>query len=473
MFISLLLSAAAAAPAPPAPPVDCWPGFRGDGSGVSAASGLPLTWSPTENVAWRADLPGYGQSSPVVWKDRVYVTAVEGKEKETCLVVALDAATGKRVWVKEFRSFQKGKNNPMTSRAAPTPAVDANGVYAFFESGDVFVLSHEGELLWDRALAGIHGPFDNEFGLAASVAQTDRAFFVLVEHKKAAYLSAFDKATGKTLWVADRAPRVSWASPVAARWQGRDYVVVSSSGAVTGYDAASGAVAWEVTGLVGNAIPSATVAGDRILVGAGENGLKPDRAGSVRSNCCLKLTEVGGRVVCERAWEAQKALSDTASPLAYGGHVYFVTKTGIVHCLDLVTGEERYAERLHGPCWATPIGADGRVYFFGKDGVTAVLKAGRGFEALATNRLWTEQDFARRKEEARKRPENQIEPPKGAFPPAKKSDGPGGEPPRGSREAFDQMIAGSVGDIVYGVAAVDRTFYVRTGTELICVRAGR
>src|SRR5262249_40111339 len=158
---------------------------------------------------------------------------------------------------------------------------------------------------------------------------------------------------------------VSWASPVVARFKGKDYIVVSSVGAVTGYNAASGAVAWEVTGLAGNAIPSATVVGDRILVGAGGARLKPGRASATRANCCLKLTETDGKVKCERAWEAKKALSDMASPLVYDGHVYFVTKAGIVHSLDLDTGEERYAERLHGPCWASPIGAHGRVYFFG------------------------------------------------------------------------------------------------------------
>jgi outer membrane protein assembly factor BamB len=401
----------------------------------------------------------------------VYVTAVEGKNKEKCLVVALDAATGRRLWLREIAASQKGKNNVMSSRAAPTPAVDANGIYAFFESGDVVVLSHRGEVRWQRSLSRDFGAFDNPFGLAASVAQTEKAFVVLVEHKKAGYLVAFDKSTSKTLWIANRSPRVSWASPVVARWKDRDLIVVSSSGAVTGYDAASGKVLWERTGLVGNTIPSATVVGDRILIGAGETGLKPDREGSIRSNCCLKLTGSVEAPGCKRAWEAKRALSDTASPLAYKGQAYFVTKAGIVHCLDLPTGEEKYSKRLPSPCWATPIGAGGHVYFFGKDGVTAVVKAGPTFEMVARNRLWTAEDHQKRKAEAEKLPENRVGPPKGAFPPAGKVGGKGKEPPRGSKEAFERMIADAVGDIVHGVAVTDRTFFVRTGTELICVRA--
>ncbi len=159
LFASLALAASGGA--------DTWPGFRGDGTGVTTARGLPLTWSPTENAGWRAALPGYGQSSPVVWKGRVYVTAVDGPEKERCLVVALDAATGKAVWTKTLAAARPGKNNPMMSRAGPTPVVDADGVYALFESGDLVALTHTGEERWRRDLVKAHGEWKNNHGSAA------------------------------------------------------------------------------------------------------------------------------------------------------------------------------------------------------------------------------------------------------------------------------------------------------------------
>jgi outer membrane protein assembly factor BamB len=130
-----------------------------------------------------------------------------------------------------------------------------------------------------------------------------------------------------------------------------------------------------------------------------------------------------------------------------------VTKAGVVHCLDLKTGAEHYAERLSGPCWATPVAAGDRVYFFGKDGVTDVLAAGPKVARLATNRLWSAAALRARNAAAVKRPDSQ-------FPPL----------PSAGREQMEGMLRDAVGEVVYGVAAVDRTFFIRTGTDLYCVR---
>jgi outer membrane protein assembly factor BamB len=459
MLLPVLLAASVGAAPPTA---DSWPGFRGDGSSTSPAKGLPLKWSPTENLAWRTALPGYGQSSPVAWKGRVFVTAVHGAEKETLLVLAVDAATGKVAWTKAFAAAQKSKNNPMTSRAAPTPVVGRDAVYAFFESGDVVALSHAGELRWRRSLSKDYGDFKNNHGVGSSPAQTDGAVLILIDDPGPSYLVALDKATGKNLWKADRTSRSSWTSPVVAACDGKPAVIVSSSGSLTAYDAATGKELATLTDIIGNSIPSPTVAGDLIVLGAGENRMKPDPAAAARSNCCVRLVAKGGKGSFDPVWDGKKAISHHASPLAHGSHAYFVTKTGLVHCVDLKTGEERYAERLDNPCWATPVGAGDHVFFFGKDGVTTVLKAGPEYDVVATNRLWSAADFAKRQREARDEAAATL--PK---PPERK--GPGGGPPL-PKEELDATRYSAVGDVVYGVAAVDGTFFVRTGTELICVR---
>jgi outer membrane protein assembly factor BamB len=450
---ALVLSLLLAAP----PGSDTWPGFRGDGSARSAARDLPVTWTP-ESVAWRAPLAGYGQSAPVVWKDRVFVTSVDGAEKEKCLVAAFDAGTGKPVWSKEVAATQRGKNNPMMSRAAPTPVVDAGGVYAFFESGDVVAFSHNGEQRWARSLTKEYGEFKNNHGLGSSPAQTDGAVILLIDHAGPSYLLALDKKTGKDVWKTDRPSRSSWTSPVVAEQNGRPVVLTSSGGALTANDAATGKQLWEMGGLTGNTIPSPTVLGDLVLVGAGENRMKPDPAASAKSNCAVRLTDTG----FEPAWQGKKAVSHHASPVAHAGHAYFVTQAGVVYCLDLKTGEEKYSERLDGPCWATPIAAGEHVYFFGKDGVTTVLKAGPAFEKVAANRLWSAEDFARRQAEAKKSAAASLpKPPEGK--------GPGGGPPL-PKDQLDATRYSAVGDVVYGAAAVDGALFVRTGTELLCVR---
>ncbi|MCS7046340.1 MAG: PQQ-like beta-propeller repeat protein, partial [Gemmataceae bacterium] len=273
------------------------------------------------------------------------------------------------------------------------------------------------------------------------------------------------KTTGKNLWKTERTSRGSWTSPVIGQLGDRTAVIVSSNGSLDAYDAASGKLLATFEGLVGNNIPSPTVYGDLVVVGAGENRINPDAAASAKSNCCLRLASEGAKTAFEKVWDGRKAICHVASPLIHEGHAYFVTRNGVVYCVDLMTGTERYSQRLDHPCWATPIAAGDRVYFFGKDGVTTVLKAGPKYECLASNRLWTTEDFAKRFEEAKKKVAD-------SFPmPNKEGQKPSNPPlPKEERET---MRYAAVGDVVYGVAAVDGTFLVRTGTELYCLRETR
>ncbi|MEO2092219.1 MAG: PQQ-binding-like beta-propeller repeat protein [Gemmataceae bacterium] len=421
-----------------------------------------MTWSPTENVGWRVETPGYGQSSPVVWKDRIYLTSIEGDQKEKLHVSCFAAADGKKRWQQTFPATQKGKNNPMMSRAAGTPVCDADGVYALFESGDLIALTPDGKVRWQRHFSKEYGELKNNHGLGSSLAQTADTVFVLLDHQGPSHLVAVNKADGKESWHADRPARSSWTSPIIVRVGGTSQVVVSSGGAVTGYDSATGKQVWEKTGLVGNSIPSATADGDRVYVAAGENRMKPDPDGTSKSNCCLTLSAAG----YEQTWAAKKLAAGTASPVVHAGCAYYTTKDGFVVCLDAATGEEKYRERLDNLPWATPIAAGGHVFFFGKDGATTVLKAGPEYEKVATNRFWTDADAGRRKEAAKKAAADTLpKPPEGGA----ANRGPGGGPPLPAAEREAAQYS-AVGDVVYGVAAVDGAFVVRTGTELICVR---
>ncbi len=454
MLPTLLLSFALSA----APAADTWAGFRNDGTGRTTAANLPLTWSPTENIGWRIETPGYGQSSPVVWKDRVYLTSVEGEQKEKLHILCFTLADGKKLWQQTFPATQKGKNNPMMSRAAGTPVCDAAGVVALFESGDLIALSPDGKLRWERHFATEYGELKNNHGLGSSPAQTADTVFVLLDHQGPSHLVAVNKADGKDRWHAARPARSSWTSPIIVGVGGSSQVVVSSGGAVTGYDAAGGKQVWEKTGLVGNSIPSATADGERVFIAAGENRMKPDPDGTSKSNCCLTLSAGG----YEQTWVAKKLAAGTASPVVSDGFAYYTTKDGFVVCLDAATGTEKYRERLDNLPWATPIAAGGHVFFFGKDGATTVLKTGPSYEKVATNKFWTDADAAKRKEAAKKAAADTLpKPPEGR--------GPGGGPPL-PKEELEATRYSAVGDVVYGAAAVDGAFVVRTGTELMCVR---
>jgi len=133
------------------PAADTWAGFRGAGQSVSTARNLPSKWSPTENVAWTADLPGYGQSSPVIWKDQVFVTSIDGPMQTRLLTSALDLKTGKVLWTQEAEGSQGATPSDYVAKAAPTPVADAHALYAFYETGNVLAYAHDGRLLWQRS----------------------------------------------------------------------------------------------------------------------------------------------------------------------------------------------------------------------------------------------------------------------------------------------------------------------------------
>lgn len=363
-----------------------WTSFRAGGTSRSDSK-LPVNWAPQDRIAWQHELPGYGQSTPVVSASRLYVTAVEGTRKEVALILCYELDSGKEVWRFGLKSANDSPSNYMASRAAPTPVVDAHAVYAFFETGNVVAVSLKGQELWQRDLTADHGKFDNNHGLGSSPAQNESHLFLNIEHKGPSYLIALDKLSGETAWRVDRESGSSWSSPIVANINGTEQLIVSSAGSVTGYDPKNGNQLWTVAGIEGNTVPSPTAIGSRLFIGA----RLPEFAveGSVRNNCCIDLSAFssdGPKIL----WRSDKALSDYCSPVHVGEVVYLMNKGGILYCLDSETGSLHYTRRLGTECWGTPIVAGDLVYFFGKDGKTLVVKAGADFEVVSTNILWDE-----------------------------------------------------------------------------------
>ena len=362
-----------------------WTEFRNGGSSHSLGP-MPLTWSPESGIAWQKELPGYGQSSPVIFNGRVFVTSVVGPMKDECQIVCLDLRTGEQVWEWEKEASARAASNYMASRAAPTPLVDANGVYAFFESGDFVAINPDGSLKWCRSLTDEFGKFDNNHGLGSSPTQTAEMVIVNVEHKGPSYLLAVDKQTGETRWKVDRPSGSSWTSPIVVQQDGKEQVVISSGGSVSGYSILDGKQRWSVDGISGNSVPSPTFAGPYLYVGARipEFGSAEEAS---QSNLCLRL-DSSGNPQNEVLWRAKKAVCDYASPVIHGDCVYYLNNVGVLYCVDSLTGETQYTERLGTTCWATPVAAGENVYFFGKDGKTVVIKSGPVFSKVATNLLW-------------------------------------------------------------------------------------
>jgi outer membrane protein assembly factor BamB len=422
-----------------------WSSFRNGGASRTEARHLPRVWSPKKGISWNIDLPGYGQSAPVVWNQQVFVTAIEGENKEKNLVLAFDTKTGKQLWRHETNSSQPSEAVYTVSRAAPTPVVDTNSLYVFFESGDLMALSHAGKPRWQRSLTKEYGPFQNGHGIGTSPAQTKDLLLLLIEDRGGSYLMAVDKKTGKNRWRVTRKARMSWTSPVIAGGSIKEQVIVSSGGEVQGYDVMTGELLWTLDGLSGNNIPSATVVGDRVYIGASRSRRATESTATLPSNCCLRLVEKEGKPGYEVLWRADGVACDYASPVVHQGYVYYINPAGVLFCVDAETGKQCYAERIDGACWATPVAAGDILYCFGKNGMTTLVKIGPTFEKVASNALW-----------------NRDNPPKTNLNFLPKANANGKPSPPIQDDYLDP--------IVYGVAAVEGAIFVRTGTQLYAIR---
>lgn len=431
MFCLLVLLVASGAGA-----ADTWSGFRGDGSSHATAKNLPTTWESRGRSErnWTIRLPGYGQSSPVVWKDHIFVSAVSGDNKEKLHTIAVSLTDGSIVWQKEFDGTQQVKDSDAVSRGAPTPTVDAEHVYYVFESGDILVLTHAGELVWKRSFVKEYGDLKGPHGFASSPVLVGNGLILQVAHGGPSYILAVDKKTGENLWKVDHPSQTGWSTPVAVEHAGKQLIICSTAGSVRALDALSGKEVWNVQGLQGNSTPSPTIASDFVVIGAssepgggrraaaapaGENApaaapAPPMPTTSTAGSLAIRLGGEGDVTESHILWQNVKASAGYASPLVVEGLAYFVNRVGVVTCVDAATGEVKWTDRLPGPCWTSPIASEGRVFFFCKEGAVAVYQQGAEKKLLGENSL-------------------------------------------------------STTDVVYGVAAVDGSWIIRTGRGLVRV----
>jgi len=350
-----------------------WPAFRGNGMSQTSVTNLPEQWDDEKNVAWKIELPGYGQSSPVIWGGRVFVTTMQGDSKEAPTILGLGIADGKEIWKQEFKSSQKIKASDYVTRSSPTPVIDSERVYAFFESGDLIATDHDGEVLWQRSLVDEYGKFKGNHGVGSSLAINDKFVFALVAHEGPSYLLAVNKSTGENVWKTDLEPKVSWSSPIVVG----KHVLLSISGSVRGFDATTGDPIWTTDNIAGNTVASPTVVENVAYIGSSQR----------ENSVAIEFDQNGTLDSAKVLWKAEEATSSFGSPLYHDGHVYFVNKQGVAFAVDAATGKTTWKQRISGSCWASPISAGSRIYFFTKEGTTDVFKAGVKPKLLHSNKL--------------------------------------------------------------------------------------
>jgi outer membrane protein assembly factor BamB len=374
-----------------------WPQWRGPlANGVGPHANPPLTWSETNNIKWKLTLPGEGDSTPIVWDNRVFVlSAIPAGNESTeaagakgtnkalrFTVICVDRASGKILWQKVARetSPHEGRQENNTFASA-SPITDGKLVWAFFGSRGLHCYDLDGNLKWEKDFGLMKTKMG--FGEGASPALSGNTLVINWDHEGDDFIAAFNKTTGNELWRQPRDEPTGWSTPLIVEFNGQKQVVVNATGKVRSYDLATGKELWSCSGQTANAIPSPVAQANVVYLTSGfrGNALQAIRLGR---NGDLTGTDA-------IAWSRNKSTPYVPSPLLTDDYLYLMSgNDAMLSCFDVKTGDAHFErERLEGirGVYASPVSAGDRVYVLGREGACVVLKKGPKPEVLAVNKL--------------------------------------------------------------------------------------
>jgi outer membrane protein assembly factor BamB len=363
-----------------------WPQFRGPtGQGISTATGVPIEWSTTKNIAWSTEIPGNGWSSPVLSDGKLYLTTAVGAKNEpvSLQVFCVDAASGAIVWKTEVFPPDPTaimRMHPKNTPASGTPIVTGDRLYVHFSHLGTACLDLSGKVLWRQQ--GIK--YSPVHGTGGSPILVNGTLIFTCDGGKDPFVAGLDANTGAIKWKTPRntpAKRpFSFSTPLAIDVQGVTEAIIPGSGFVGGYDPADGHELWRVDYGEGySVVPRPVFAHGLLFVSS-----------SFDSAVVLAINPQGARADATKtniAWTTIKGAPHTPSMLVVGDELYFVADKGIVTCADAVSGKVHWTQRLDGEFSASPVYAEGRIYFQSEKGKGFVMKAGKTAEVLAENDL--------------------------------------------------------------------------------------
>jgi outer membrane protein assembly factor BamB len=388
-----------------------WPQFRGPGArGISTNADLPEQWSGTENVAWKAEIPGRGWSSPVAWGERVFVTTAVnsgaseapkrglymGGERQNAprpghewRLLCLDLSSGKVQW--EHTLHQGPPPGPIhvkNSYASETPVTDGEHVYVCVGNVGVYCVDFAGHEVWSTPLAP--HKTRNGWGTAASpVLHRDRLYLVS-DNEEQSYLLALDKGTGKEVWRVDRDEKSNWSTPYVWENAQRTEIVTAGSGKVRAYDL-EGKLLWWLKGMSSITIATPYAYQGLVYVTSGFIVDKSRPIYAIRPGGSGDISLAAGQTNnASIAWCQPQSAPYNPSTVVYDGRLYVLYDLGLVSAFNARTGELLYdRQKLLGGMHftASPWACNGRVFCLNEDGVTFVIRAGDHFELLHTNKL--------------------------------------------------------------------------------------
>ncbi len=427
---------------------DNWAQFRGLNAGVAADDpALPDSWSTTENVVWKIDVPGNAWSSPIVWGDYVFVTTVISDEPRPTpnldpearmnphtggelnqkplasayrwVMYAVDFDTGAVRWERElYRGIPPDTKHSKNTYASETPVTDGECVYAYHANAGLFAVDFDGTLLWSRKVEVTLPPAEVEtvgssllagdspprtlagsvflgMGQAASPALYGDRIFVAADHEALQwFFAAYDARTGEELWRVVEPKDVEtygWSTPFVWANGLRTEVVAVGNNRVRSYDA-TGELLWELTGMSTNSTPTPFSANGLLYASSGYPpdpirpvyAIRPGASGDIS----LDINQTSNEYV---AWVQRAAASYMPSALVYGDYYYTLYSQGFITCHNALTGEEVYGRKriagIAAAFTASPWAYNGKLFVASEDGDTYVLQPGPEYELVGRNSL--------------------------------------------------------------------------------------
>jgi outer membrane protein assembly factor BamB len=388
-----------------------WPDFRGGArGGVVEDKRLPDTWSTTENVLWKTEIPGKGWSSPIVWNDSIFLTAVareQAGEKpikglyyngerskppedpHRWLVVCVDWRTGKIRWEREAHKGMPERGlHVKNSYASETPVTDGERVYAYFGGVGVFCYDMEGKPVWSKRLGNMPTMFT--WGTASSPVLYKGRLYILDDNEQKSSLTALDAKSGSEVWRVERDEKTTWATPFIWENDQRTEIVTCGRKMIRSYDL-TGKLLWELGGMSSLVIPTPLTRFGLLYLSSGYVNdskqpifvIKPGAEGDIT----LKGEELQNNYI---VWSVKKGGPYNPSPIIYGEYFYVLYDRGFFSCYDARTGKVVYDRKRVGSATAfttSPWAYNGKIFCLSEDGDTFVIQAGAEFKILGKNSL--------------------------------------------------------------------------------------
>ncbi len=363
-----------------------WPRFRGPaGAGIAPAMDLPSTWDAEsgEGVLWKTPVPMPGNSSAIVWNDRLFLT---GADEQHRVVMGFDTTGGELLWQTEIPGTPESTAKPPevmedTGFAAPTAATDGRRVYAMFANGDVGAVDFDGKVVWSKSL----GMPKNSYGHASSLTTWHDRLILQFDQgapkDKLSRLIALDGATGKEVWSIPRDVANSWPSPIVVDHDGVSQIITCSDPFVIAYNAEDGAELWRCKCLRQDVGPSPVVVGDVLIV-----------ANEYPQMTAIRLGGKGDITESEEfvLWAAEDSLPDTCTPLATAEHVFLLASYGLLTCFDTKSGELVWEWESDDMYSSSPTLVGDLIYLFGLEGCQVLKPGEEGAEVVAQGALGEE-----------------------------------------------------------------------------------